>query len=97
MGMTNKQGWAAYWREQTLFIKRAAYIEGAAYPDYGSNFETYTAGAFIEVETLAPLQRLEPGAHADHTERWFLFRNVNVGSTEEDLEKALSPLLAQTK
>jgi hypothetical protein len=96
IGMTNKQGWAAYWREQTLFIKRAAYIEGATYPDYGSNFETYTAGSFIEVETLAPLQRLEPGARADHTERWFLFRNVNPGITEESLDAALTPLLAQT-
>jgi hypothetical protein len=96
IGMTNKQGWAAYWRGQTLFVKRAVYVEGATYPDHGSNFETFTAGAFLEVETLAPLQRLEPGASATHTERWFLFRNVHPGTTDESLDTVLSPLLAQT-
>lgn len=97
IGMTNKQGWAAYWRKQTLFIKRAAYVEGATYPDYGSNFEAYTAASFIEIETLAPLQRLEPGASATHTERWFLFRNVQPFTTDESLDTAINPLLAQTK
>lgn len=97
IGMTNKQGWAAYRREQTLFIKRAAFLDGATYPDYGSNFETYTAGSFIEIETLAPLQRLEPGASAIHTERWFLFRNIQPFTTDESLDTAINPLLAQTE
>lgn len=94
IGLLNKQGWAAYLRRQTLFVKRAPFTEGATYPDYNCNFQTYTAGNFIEVESLAPLQHLEPGASAEHTERWFLFRNV--GATEEDFETTLSPLLAQT-
>ena len=59
----------AYLRGETLFVKRAAYVEGATYPDYNCNFETYTAGAFIEVESLAPLQRLEPGAQLGDRER----------------------------
>jgi hypothetical protein len=96
-GLLNKQGWAAYLRGQTLFIKRAAFVEGAEYPDYNSNFETYTAGSFIEVESLAPLQNLEPGASASHTERWFLFRNIDAGATEESLEAALNSVLAQTE
>jgi hypothetical protein len=97
IGIANKQGWAAYHHRQTLFIKRADYIEGATYPDDGCNFETFTAGSFIEVETLAPLKRLEPGEAAEHTERWSLFRNVDIGNTEENLAAALAPLLAQTK
>jgi hypothetical protein len=96
IGITNKQGWAAYRLGQTLFVKRAGYIEGATYPDCGSNFETFTAASFIEVETLAPLHRLEPGASIDHTERWFLFRNINLGTTEESFDAALGPVLAQT-
>lgn len=96
IGLTNKQGWAAYSHEQTLFVKRAVYIEDATYPDYGSNFETYTAGSFIEVETLAPLQLLEPGASATHTERWFLFSNFHSGTTDESLDTALNQLLART-
>jgi hypothetical protein len=97
IGMSNKQGWAAYSWGEILFVKRAGYEEGATYPDYGSNFETYTAGSFIEVETLAPLQRLEPGASATHIERWFLFRDVRLGETEESLDAALNSLLSQTE
>jgi hypothetical protein len=97
IGITNKQGWAAYRHEQTLFIKRAGYIQGATYPDYGCNFETFTAGTFIEVESLAPLHRLEPDESATHVERWFLFRNIYTDTTEESLDEALSPLLAQTE
>ena len=97
IGLLNKQGWAAYLRRQTLFVKRAGYTEGAAYPDYNCNFQTYTAGALIEVESLAPLKRLEPGESANHTERWFLFRGISAGATEESLDAALNPLLAQTE
>lgn len=95
IGMLNKQGWAAYAHGATLFVKRFAYEEGASYPDYGCNCETYTAGDFIEVETLSPLARLEPGASAEHTERWSLFADVETGTDEATLEAALKSLLAQ--
>ena len=94
-GMLNKQGWAAYRHEGTLFVKRFAYEEGASYPDYGCNCETYTAGDFIEVETLAPLTRLEPGASVEHVEHWKLFAvELDGGASEDELEAALSPHLA---
>lgn len=96
VGIMNKQGWAAYHRHRTLFVKRFGYDEGASYPDYGSNTETYTAGSFIEVETLGPLRRLEPGMAAEHVERWYLFRNVEHGETETIIDASISPLVAQT-
>jgi len=89
IGVANKQGWAGYWREQTLFLKRIQYQEGAQYPDCGSNVETYTGGSFVEVETLGPLERLQPGQSAEHTENWSLHANVDVGSSEASLEAAL--------
>jgi hypothetical protein len=95
VGMLNKQGWAAYARGATLFVKRFAYEEGASYPDYGCNCETYTAGDFIEVESLAPLRRLEPGESAEHLERWCLFEGVQTGGDDAALEAALNPLLSQ--
>lgn len=97
IGIMNKQGWAAYHRQGTLFIKYAAYEEGASYPDYGSTMEAYTAGSFIEVETLSPLRRLEPGEAAQHIERWRLFRGVGLGSTEAEIESSIGPLIAQMK
>jgi hypothetical protein len=94
VGLLNKQGWAAYKHGATLFVKRFAYEEGAMYPDYGCNCETYTAGDFIEVESLAPLGRLEPGASAEHEERWTLFRDVEAGANEDELEAAIGPFIA---
>ena len=35
-------------------------------PDHGVNTEAYTAGTFIELETLGPIATLEPGSSADH-------------------------------
>lgn len=96
VGVANKQGWAGYLREKTLFIKRFPYLEGSKYPDYGCNFETYTAGNFIEVETVGALTTLQPGETATHVEHWYLFDNVEVGDDERSLDAALAPLVKKT-
>jgi len=43
------------------------------------------------------MHHLRPGGAAEHTERWYLFRNVDLGATEASMDTALSPLLPQTK
>jgi hypothetical protein len=88
-GVGNKRGWAAYLRDETLFIKRFDYCDNAKYPDLGCNCETYTDGDFMEVETLGPLVTLEPGESTTHVERWALFGDVKAGETEESLDEAL--------
>jgi hypothetical protein len=97
IGLMNKQGWAAYLLGATLFVKRLPYAEGADYPDYGCNTEVFTAGSFIEIESLSPLRRLEPGATASHEERWHLFRDFDAGATDDSLEAALATVLPQTE
>jgi hypothetical protein len=92
IGLLNKQGWAAYHVRGELFVKTYAYAEGAAYPDYNCNTQVFTAGAFVEVESLAPLTRLEPGGVAEHEERWALFRGVEVGADEEAAASTIEPL-----
>jgi hypothetical protein len=72
-GVLNKQGWAAYRCSNLLFVKRFDFIDRATYPDMNSNTEIYTAGSFIEVESLSPLKQLQPGDTISHTERWELF------------------------
>ena len=96
IGIGNRQGWAAYHRGRTLFLKRFPYDEAARYTDFGSNCETYVRSSFVELESLGPLKRLEPGASAEHVEQWYLFEGVDIGSTEAALEAALKPLLPQT-
>ena len=52
---SNRRGWAGYLRNGTLFVKRVDWTKAAAYPDFGVNTETYTAGNFVELETLGPM------------------------------------------
>ena len=93
IGIGNKQGWAAYNHGRTVFLKRFTHRPQDVYPDYGSNVEVFTAGPFIELETLGPLSRLGPGGIAQHFEEWTLFGNVDLGATEESMDAALLPLV----
>lgn len=97
VGAANKRGWAGYLRDKTLFVKRFLYVDGADYPDYGCNFETYTAGTFMEIETLGPLTELEPGKSVTHVERWYLFADVDGGASEDSMEAAVMPLVNKTQ
>jgi len=93
IGVLNKQGWAAYYREPTLFVKEFEFIAGANYPDYGCNCETYTAGGFMEVESLGPMEVLQPNESTKHTERWSLFPNVYLSGDEKQRAIELLRLL----
>jgi len=94
IGLLDKLGWAAYELENTVFIKKFGYIEGAEYPDYNSNLETFTAGTFHEFETLAPLSELAAnGGNTSYTETWSLFDNIQMSDCEDDIEKKLNSLL----
>lgn len=92
VGVSNRRGWAAYAVAGSLFVKRYAYEEGAVYPDLGCNTEVFTAGGYTELETLGPLRRVEPGGAAEHVERWSLFTGVDVGGTDDSVDRALLPL-----
>lgn len=77
-GVLNRRAWAAYEWENLLFVKNFDFAENAAYPDMNSSTEIYTAGSFVEVESLSPLKKLAPGASVIHTEKWELFENKKV-------------------
>lgn len=95
IGVGNKQGWAGYLREGTLFINQFPYSDAANYPDYGCNYETYTAGSFMELESIGPMVKLAPKETTTYIERWNLFKGIEAGSTEESLDKAITPILKQ--
>jgi hypothetical protein len=78
IGVLNRQGWTAYQWQNLLFVKRFDFIETAVYPDMNSNTEVYTAGSFVEVESLSPLRKLAPGESLVYTERWQLFENAEI-------------------
>jgi hypothetical protein len=90
-GIFNSAGWGAHFRRGTLFVKRAAVIAGAKYPDGGCNSELFTCPEFLEVETLGPLVTLRPGETAEHVERWRLFANVPEGDGEDWIRREIVP------
>jgi hypothetical protein len=87
------QGWAAYVNANHVFLKRFPYSTHATYADFGCNAEFFTNSRMLEVESLGPLITIKPGESVTHKEDWFLFRGVQVGQTDEDIESALKPLL----
>ncbi len=90
IGMLNAKGWAAYLLGGEALIKRYPYELGANYADMGCNTETYTDSNTLEVETLGPLTRIEPGANADHLESWLLTK-LDCGPNDADIDAQLLP------
>ena len=70
MGYFNTHGWLAYWIDGVLFKKTFAAQTNANYPDNNSNAEIYCNEDFLELESLAPFVRLEPGQSVEHIETW---------------------------
>jgi hypothetical protein len=66
-------GLAAYCNLGYTFVKRFYTYHNEPLPDRGCNFESYTKQGMLEVESLSPLQTIEPGKMSDtHVECWTL-------------------------
>lgn len=96
-GTWNPAGWGAYYSDGMLFVKRAAPIRGARYPDSGCNFEIFTNPEFLEVESLSPIQTVKPGEGASHTETWALFGDVRSGNGDEWIRAVVAPLASSVE
>ena len=95
LGSFNPNTWGAYLLNNELFVKRTeAKGSPVNYPDFGCSFETFTNADFLELETLGPLTKLQPGQSVSHTEHWTLHRNVHVAKwTDAELDRAVLPLV----
>lgn len=93
IGIMNKQGWAAFYSEGELFIKEFTYEPDALYPDYGSNNEVYTAGDFMEIESLGPMTVLDPGESVTHHETWHLRPSSDLPNSAAEKRAAIEHLL----
>lgn len=87
LGYFNSHGWLAYYVDGILFKKSFDVKSGATYPDNNSNAELYCNAEFVELESLAPLTRLEPGASVQHAETWEVLNGI------ESLPKELQELI----
>ena len=93
VGLWNKDTWEAYLLGSDLFVKLTTALAGPeAYPDMGCSLETFTSDAFLEMETLGPLESVAPGQSIGHTEHWSLHKDVHVTDwTDEELDRVVAP------
>jgi len=94
LGIAHREGWVGYLLDGFLFVKRFKWVEGAAYPDGGVNFETFACQDFLELESLGPLVTLKPGEEAVHDETWLMFRDVPRCGSDADLDRHVRALAA---
>jgi hypothetical protein len=93
IGLAHRMGWVGYVNQKTLFVKHVPYVEGAIYPDTGTNYQTFSNEDMLEMETCGVLVKVEPGKSAELTETWELFGNIGEVKTEADVDRVILPLL----
>jgi hypothetical protein len=49
----------------------------------------------LELETLSPIVRVEPGSAIEHVENWFLWRDVPAPRDDNDADRHILPKLAR--
>ncbi|MGD9290529.1 MAG: hypothetical protein PVG74_23110, partial [Desulfobacterales bacterium] len=86
-GLSNEDGWAAYFNDGNVFIKRYDHLPGVKYPDHGVSLETFAIDFMLEIESLSPLVLLQPNDEVQHTEEWELIEGVaNPPDKEDELD-----------
>jgi hypothetical protein len=90
IGCLSRQGWLAYWWGDVLFMKRFKPQPDQPHVDMGCNAEIYVNDQFLELETLAPLQTIQPGETIIHTERWELYGDMLQG---QPINEAVTKIL----
>jgi hypothetical protein len=95
IGLAHGERWIGYLLGEDLFLKTFPLVKGAAYPDGGCNFETFTNADMLEIESLGPLATLQHGKSTSHPETWQL-AEAPTGIDPDDetsLAKLLTPIL----
>lgn len=85
IGVDGRDGWAAYALDDQVLRKEFVRREDAPYADRGAAAQVYTNGELLELETLGPLETIDPGDAATHTEEWTLLERLDA----DDLASAI--------
>jgi len=93
IGLSAEHAWLAYANNSNLFYKESPVIAGANYPDRGTQSQVYSDGNFTELETLGPLELVQPGGSLTHKETWALLDNITVPKNDGDINSLILPKL----
>jgi hypothetical protein len=88
-GLASNIGCLAYFNHHQMFHKQTQVQENAIYPDFGTPIQIYLDGDFLELETMGPLESMQPGQTLEHQETWQLFPNCPPPRNESQLIEIL--------
>jgi hypothetical protein len=95
VGLFNRDTWAIYLLNGEAFLKRATADPAKTYTDFGCSFETFTNHEFLEIETLGPITKVQPGQTVEQIEHWSLSRNVTLPEVTDDaIDRVVRPVLS---
>jgi hypothetical protein len=99
IGLAHQGRWIGYLCNGLLFVKTFDHRKGAAYPDNGCNFETFTNQDMLEAESLGPLVDLAAGKSVEHVEHWYLFANVPAVAHRDEaaIDRHIAPLMKKLR
>ncbi len=92
LGLYTIAGWGAYANQGYLFKKQVPIHFQGLYPDLGANFEVFTNSKMLELETLGPIETIQPKGHIELQEHWTLYNDIPPIHTEADAYQVLSSL-----
>ncbi len=95
IGVRANPPWVAYYVGGYVFVKMFKY-ERALYPDFNVSTEVYTNNLFLELETIGPLRKIEPGETNIHTEVWSIIKVGDLKPNESSVINKLEPKLPRT-
>lgn len=87
IGVDGGDGWAAYAVDDQVLRKEFVRVPSVDYADRGAAAQVYTNGDMLELETLGPLESVDPGASTTHTEEWTLLEGVDVEDSVAAVEE----------
>lgn len=85
IGYLDTCGSVGYLKGHLLLVKRFRTLSEGVYPDFNCNVEVYVNDRYLELETLAPLTRLEPGQAVTYQETWQVYKDVRDRSEAQAL------------
>jgi hypothetical protein len=95
LGHFNSKTFGAYLLGDTLFMKH--YLppgKAQDHPDFGTSFQIFANGDFLELETMGPLTRVGAGETLEHVETWQLRKGARLGAiTDAAVDALLAGLL----
>lgn len=93
IGIACEKNWVGYFKDNVFFVKKFKFQTDSLYPDFGSSVEVYTDGEMLELETISPIQRIEPGNALVHREEWGLWKTNGVPENDNEIDSIIQKYL----